>query len=388
MTQSGKLKAPLWVCAVIWGAHMFSGGGAQAKDCTNDAGGVKHYRRLAEISSIAEPIIGVFEVAPKKAKAIAHFRILYDGCEQIKEIQYYHGGTPKPIDENFASNRFLPASKVIFDRDGGRARIRYYDNAGNPKSVFENVRSVMLVHDEAGKLSSAEFLDENDELVFGGLGYARAEWIWRDNGSAIETHYDAAGNIVESSGEFPFREAQLDFGPDGFVKTINPEGLSYHIEIARNEDRTRRFWRIVNADHSPGRGGAAGVSRIDYSYDENGYLIRAKYLDENGEPLVALSGHMGFRRVYNEAGNRLAYHFLNENDEVWIPPDRGYAGQIFRWRQDGVVRMSTSYVNASEQVMAHPGRGYATIVYDFDEYDLEIRRRFLDVAGDPVEATQ
>ncbi len=384
--REGRMKLTAILRAICGIAFMATP--VQAEDCADDALGLKYYRRLAEISSIAEPVMGVFEVTPAEAKAIAHFRILYDGCERISKIQYYHGDAPKPIDENFASNRFFPASKIIIERDGRRVRVRYYDNAGRPKPVFGNVLSVMLAYDENNKLLNAELLDANDELVDSGLGYARAEWVWRDEASALETHYDTAGNIVESGGEFPFRKAQLDFGPDGFVKGINPEELTYQVYIVRNEDHTRRFWRIVNADRSAGRGGAAGVSRIDYSYDKNGYLVRARYLDENDEPLVALSGHMGFRRVYNDAGNRLAYNFLDESDEVWIPPDRGYAGQVFRWRRDGVVRMSTSYVNADEEIMMHPSRGYATIVYDFDDNDLVIGRHFLDAAGDPVELAQ
>ena len=93
---------------------------------------------------------------------------------------------------------------------------------------------------------------------------------------------------------------------------------------------------------------------------------------------------MGFERVYTEAGNRLAYNFLDENDAIWIPPDRGYAGQRFHWREDGVVRVRSDYVDASGQIINHPDRNYASILYEFDENNLVTQQSYLDVDGNIV----
>ena len=341
----------------------------------------RYFRRLAEISSISEPLVGISELSAQEAMDAAHYRMTIDKCNHSREIQYFHGDTPKPIDENFTANRFVPASKITIRRGGNRGRMHFFDNAGAPKTVFDNVQSVDLTFDNDGRLERADFLDASDVPVDNSLGYASVTWSWRGQSNAVETRYDATGEKVLGGGAFPFSEASIDFGNRGFAKTISPVESDHRIHIARDAENVRQSWHVLDENGVPIRGGAAGVARVEYSYDEHGYLAQAKYLDEEGAPLMARSGHMGFQREYNAAGNRLAYHFIDSNGEIWAPPNRGYAGQVFQWRQDGVVRVRTSYVDADGVIVNHPGRGYATISYEFDENNIETKRYLLDDGG-------
>ncbi len=364
-------------CCIVVGLCLQSSS-VWAKECFGKLSHAKYFRSLAEITTLAEPFDGVVEVSPDQTANIAHFRITYDDCGFIGEIQYFHGDIPKPIDENYTSNRFVPTSQMTFKRDGSEVRIHFFDHTNKPQIAFQNVFSVRLVHDGKNKLLQADFLDAEGGLTDSSLGYASIKWLWRNDLSVIESRYDAAGELIIGKGEFPFAKARIEFDPDGFAKTIKLLEEEYKVEIKRNGNKTRHSWRIYKGK-TPYRGGAANIAGIDFSYDENGYLIRAKYLDEHGNLALTNFGHMGFRRIYNEDGNRLGYYFLNAEGEDWIPPARGYAGQLFHWRKDGIVRIKTEYVDVSGKPMDHPNRGYSTILYEFDARNRTIGQKYFDM---------
>ena len=134
-----------------------------------------------------------------------------------------------------------------------------------------------------------------------------------------------------------------------------------------NEDKSLRYWSTTDTDDGSQRGGTAGVASGEYSYAPGGYLIKLRYLDEDGQSTISDRGHQGFRRVYSEMGNRLEFFFIDERENRWKPPARGYAGQVFTWSADGRVRIRADRVGAGREIMDDPRSGYATVLYEFDE---------------------
>lgn len=377
------------IAAVVGGSLSFPAvGEAQSTfenvSCVKTKKVKRFFRRLAEVTSLAEPLVGISEISTKDPMDVAHYRIVRDDCGESTEISYYHGDTPKPIDENFTANRFVPASKVTIKRLGNQARMRFFDNAGAPKTVFDGVQSIKMMFDQKGNLVRADFLDANNTLTNSSLGYASVAWHWKNQSNAVETRYDAANEKVLGRGDFPFHEASIEFDEFGFAKSIYPDASDNSIHISRTSSYARQSWYILDQHGAPSRGGSAGIARAQYSYDENGYLVQLQYLDEEGNPLIARSGHMGFAREYDSAGNRLSYHFIDSGGEVWTPPLRGYAGQRYQWRKDGIVRLQASYVDVDGQAINHPDRGYASVTYEFDENNIETGRILMDKNGDVV----
>ena len=145
-----------------------------------------------------------------------------------------------------------------------------------------------------------------------------------------------------------------------------------------------KSWRTVDPNGQPMLLDPIDVHGADYRYDELGYLVELKYVDAKLRPAVSAFGHMGFARNYDVAGNRLSYHFIDAQGVRWQPPNRGYAGQNYRWRDDGRVRVRAEYVDVDGALVEHPERGFAAIAYEFDENGDVARRTFFDATNSPL----
>ncbi len=376
----------VWMKSLVLAATgvLVAGSGALASDrCGEDLGKVSYFRRLAEVNSWAEPIVGVGELTKTHAQKIAHFRIEVDGCGAVIDAQYFHGDVPKPIDENFSSNRLTPTSHLKIKREANKAFYHFFDHLDQRKNVFGEIFSVEIEYDEKERPISAWLKNADGEISSSTFGYAKVGWVWENDREAVETRYDENGDPIKSGAEFPFSQAVFERDGSGFITRLTIADDDYSVAIKRRRSGVRRSWRAMDSE-GPRRGGAAHVAGIDYDYDENGYLKRAVYLDERGEASLGLSGHMGFRRLYNEAGNRLGYDFVGASGNIWIPPDRGYAGQRFFWREDGVVRTRTEYVDEQGKLLDHPTRGYASVDHHFNSRNEEVRRVYRTAEGEVV----
>lgn len=356
-------------------------GRASAEACEGQGEEVRYFRTLAEVVSFVEPVAGVGEIAEEVAMEVAHFRLVRDGCGDLARVRYFHGRTPKPIDENFTANRLTPSSSMAFHRSGEVVEIRYSDHNDRPVPVFGGVAATRLKYSEEGRLESAAFFDGEGAPALSALGYASARWVWNGRDAAAEYRYDEEGRSVSAGPHLAFSAGELALDARGFVKTIRPSPGEVHIRFDRDEDGKLLSWRLYEGDllFSDEASGLAGMS---YGYDRNDYLERATYFDETGAPAVAQSGHMGFVRTYADSGNRLGYHFVDSHGDVWMPPARGYAGQRYQWRDDGVVRIRAEYVDEHGELMDHPTRGYAAIDYAFDADNDVTRETFLTAEGE------
>ena len=110
MSITPALAAALFVTPAVLPGCAAPDSNDSDVSCVNQEAQTRNVRRLAEIYSIAEPLVGVSEVSPEQARTIAHFKMAYDTCGKLVDVEYFHGETPKPIDENFSANRFVPAT--------------------------------------------------------------------------------------------------------------------------------------------------------------------------------------------------------------------------------------------------------------------------------------
>ncbi len=357
---------------------------AQNSSCSTDKENTSYYRRLAAIESMAEAIVGIEAVTKEQALNLAHFRVVRDGCGALKNVGYYYGDRLKPIDENFTGNSFTPSSQTVFEYEGAHTTIRFLDHVSNSAKAGQNASSYTVTRDSQGRPIEFAFHDDNNTLTIGPPGYALAKWNWLSDGGGVETHFDANEEEIVSGGAFKFSSANLMFGEHGLLSEIKLSDDSLNVAFKRHKDGSLRSWRAFDATGGATSAGSARVHGVNYAYDDNGYLVRLKYLNEDGQPTLSAFGHMGFARDYREDGNRLSYNFANAEGKIWAPPQRGYAGQNYQWREDGLVRVRTEYVDTNGVLIDHPQRNYAVILYEFDDNDRVSRRLFLDSMETPL----
>jgi len=340
---------------------------ASGQECVGP--GYRHasFRTLAMVFSDAEPIVGVGPISPAQTVDMAHYRIRSDACGRVVEVEYRLNDASKPIHENYTANRLVPTARVTIDRDPSGFEVQFWDHLQERVVPFGTVWTVRAETDGAGRLIRTEYRDAQGALTVGDQGYALATWSWEANRVATETHYGADGTPVNSGSDFPFTAARVRFDEIGFLDSLRPSYNTSVVRLVRNEDKSLRHWSTTDTDDRSQPGGTPGVASGEYSYAPGGYLIKLRYLDEDGQSTISDRGHRGFRRVYSERGNRLEFFFIDERENRWEPPARGYAGQVFTWSADGRVRIRADRVGAGREIMDDPRSGYATVLYEFDE---------------------
>ncbi len=369
-----------FTCLFVSAFH-FPSASAQGANCFDESETTSYFRRLALVESMAETINGIGPITQEHTRSIAHFRIVENGCGDTMSVGYFHGEKPKPIDDNFTGNIFTPASQTIVRNDGAQTTVRFFDLAGKPANTPEGIDSVAMIRDVRGRVTQVAFRDSQGALTNGPAGYAIANWQWNGANSAVETRFNAEKNAVVSGNGIRFSSAQLTFGKLGLLDEIRVGEDGPVVRYERYKTGSIKSWKAYDRNGAPRLIAPANVHGAEYVYDENQYLVRLKYFDESEAPTISAFGHMGFAREYAENGNRLSYHFVNAEGERWAPPQRGYAGQNYTWRNDGVVRKRASYVDEDGALINHPQRNYAEILYEFDEQNFVAKRVFRDSNG-------
>jgi len=224
-------------------------------------------------------------------------------------------------------NRNAPAR----DAHGNYGEAKEYDERGLTSLTYcldaEGSRAVQstgvacrkLLHDSAGRLSSATFLDANDYAIRGVDWYSTVTWTYDDFGNVVETaFFDEQGTPCLS--KEGVARTTMTYGPNG-------EG----VEIATYDDVGRRavdrstgasrivyqYWdtrwcgrELFDADDRP-TVGVDGYWAVRAAVDDLDRPVEEQYFDIGGRPTNCNQGYARITRSFDSAGNTVEEVFYD-----------------------------------------------------------------------------
>lgn len=240
------------------------------------------------------------------------------------------------------------------------AEIAYFDEAGEPAWDSYGVVSMRLQHDPRGNELARTFFDKANHPVVGA-----------DGAAGFRHEVDPAGNAKEI--------VYLDVD---HKDTTGPDGImSISIEHDTLGDETERVFR--SADRQPVRDRDA-CAHIKLGYDSHGKQKSFECLDEHEKPTRNKSGYARLEIDFDPHRSQTIRYFDPNNQLTRIPA--GYA--ILRVTFDAQNNRETeSYFDENDKpVLCHDG--YASYRAHYDAHGNQDRIQYFDIAGHPVKTRE
>lgn len=302
---------------------------------------------------------------------------------KVQGITYQLNGKLKPFYENYTSSTFVFASKNEFEYKTNEIMIRHFDHLNMPYQDKPAISKRQL--DKEGRTVQLSYFDKaNNPVELGGIH--KYKWTYFKNNIG-EIRYNKEGVEQPMNSWFPYHWVLLDFDSDNnLIEIIETDGNwkakddSVRIQFSiENHEIVKWVAKNVRTGEKTDNTGP-GATETDHEYDSNGYLIRTRFFDANGNRIRSKWGHMGFVREYNDQGNRLSYNFIDFKDDKVIS-SRGYGGQKFVWDSKGRYRILTYYIDSDGNPMARPSVEYTQIEYIYNSDGIEVGMVFKDIQG-------
>ncbi|MEM9647016.1 MAG: hypothetical protein AAF969_00940 [Bacteroidota bacterium] len=314
---------------------------------------------------------------------IALYRFNYEN-DSLKSVNYQINEQIKPLYENYTCSDFVWAPINLFEHEDHTITIQHLDYLGNPTNT--NPAISVYTKDEHGKTVGLKYFDQNG-LPTEYRGIHEYKWEYLKNGIG-EIRYSKNQKPMPMNSWFPYNWVILNFDDHKNIKSILTTGPGWELQedaVAIDFAVHKKeivHWSATKAG-SGDRTNKTGpkIAEAHYDFNENGYLIRTRFYDTDGKRTKSAWGHKGFERTYNPQGNRLKYHFINEQDKIELSEDRGYSGQKFIWDKEGRFRLETYYMNEKGNPAFRNQRGYAGIRYLYDHTGKKIGEIYKDEKG-------
>lgn len=316
---------------------------------------------------------------------VALYTFTYETGGKVKSIIYQLNGSPKPLYENYTSSTYIWAAQNIFAYRPGQIIVEHLDYLSKPIPGKPTISIYTL--DEKGRAVRLQYFgEENDLTELNGIHEYR--WIY-EKGKVGENRISPTGEIKPMNAWFPYTWVWLSFDPVNNLSSITTTGEDWEpiADAVRIEFEVESHeivgWRAqFLPGNQPSQRTGPKVAEARHDFDDNGYLVRTRFFDEDGKRTKSAWGHMGFVRQYNAQGNRLTYNFINAADQITLAPDRGYSGQRFIWDAEGRFRLHTSYIDLTGEPILRESAGYAQIQFLYDKLGVEIGKVYKDSAGE------
>ena len=122
---------------------------------------------------------------------------------------------------------------------------------------------------------------------------------------------------------------------------------------------------------------------IHYTYDDEGYVVRAEYYDLEGNKTIAPDGYFAIEYENDKDGNQTVVRYLDENNERVLIPSRGYAEAHRIYNKLGYL-IYESYFGADGEPITRAD-GFAAYSNEVDTYGNATQVRYYDGEGNLVD---
>ena len=126
---------------------------------------------------------------------------------------------------------------------------------------------------------------------------------------------------------------------------------------------------------------SVGISSIEFSYNDEGLPICAKYFDAYDKPCKHCDGNYGVKIEYDEYGNEIKRWFINELGEI-IHIYNGICGVFSQY--DSQDRLISQYFVSETGRRIYDIFGYHGVRYEYYTKENQTKVYHIDIAGDNI----
>jgi serine/threonine-protein kinase len=263
-----------------------------------------------------------------------------DRNQLIKEI--YLGTNNQPAEEN---NGLIV---VIDDRDmkGNVIKHAFYQANEKTLKLSNNGIAGWKSEYDNGKETKREYFDEKEQPTAGNYNHAKWEAVYDDMGNRTEISY------FDKNGGFIY-------------------GNRYTYDARGNLVEGFRFGK----DKKLAKGYLIGR----YKYDERDNCIEEARYDGNNKLAENRAGYAKVTYVYDGRNQEIERRYYNENGNLFVNPEEGYAIQKIEYDNKGDM-IKISYFGASEKPLKIKD-GYASYIMERDDFRRTVRILNFDEKG-------
>lgn len=324
-----------------------------------------------------------FEYKKHKLQRVSHVNskgnIIEDGESERTE---------RPLDQTFTYNSDGKVSRVkVMDRSGKVLYVKAYNEKLNTMSF--------QFDDEHGteRPIAAQTVNYGRTLESNGneqLGRISRWWLeYDEDGHVTSLKYADQSNTAVGDADHIYgrlytfddkgRTATITYiGRDG-KPTSTRWGLSKkEFSYDDNDNWVKAVYLTV--DGQPALDVADGLSVYEMEYDENGNLVKALHKDAKGDLMLPKrNGYAGVKNTYNEEGQCVKTEVLGIDGNPMYIAENGYAGIENKYDDNGYVCEQT-FINTEGQI-CDTRQGMARSTYVNDEHGNNLEQWFYNKAG-------
>lgn len=391
-------RCPGWLAVAVGAVATCYCGAAPAQPAPlpplEQARYVEYYATLPFRESPFADLIGLHRMTEAEAQTRNHLRFELDDRNRPIRVTFMLGDSPRPLNDH-VDNFFFGTTRVDIRYDDGLERRRFFDAHGNA-ALFRGVFEEIYELDALGYRRRLEFRDADGETIASDWGIAEYVWRIEKDGLVIEDHFDLEGKPVPKRPNLPFMRLRLHYGPGGYLALMENYGtenrlVNNELDAAQDKleyeaDGDMRAWNVYDENEQRVRGNSPMVARGIREFDDNGYIVRSWYEDENGERMRSAYGWGETVNTYDRFGNLAERWSGDEFGQPDINPQLGYHGYRMRWDESGRNNTEIRFFGTDRTTPAiHANAGAHRIAMDYDEAGNRTRIRYFDADGRQVE---
>jgi YD repeat-containing protein len=335
-------------------------------------------------------LVGTHPISQADAKQRNHYRFEYDERGRPIRVTFMLGDNPRA--PNHTANFFFRTTRVDILYEPGREIRHFYDRFGNPAKARGVYREVYEVG-ENGYRQRLTFENPDGGRSHSSWGVGEYRWRIEQDGTVIEDHFDLDGEVVIKRPNLTFYQLRLHYGPNGWLALMenfgpNGDGLINNtmnaaqdmLEYDANGDM--RAWNVFDETRTRVKGNSPGVHRGLRDYNENGYISRTYYEDEEGERMKSAYGWGESETMFDDFGNMVARWTGTKDGEPAINELLHYSGFVRTWDESGLLEVSRKYFLEDRVTPAIHARSEAhKIVYEYDSAGNRVRMELYGAGG-------
>jgi serine/threonine-protein kinase len=298
------------------------------------------------------------------------------------------------LDNEFAERGNVSRFALTFDERGFVSAI-HYRNVNQPVGDGEHIYGKRYERDEKGRVIKEYFLGHDDSVraTSWGLGMKQFEYNADDNwvkavylapdGSPA---YNAKGGVTVLAMEYEPKYGNRTYSwyqaLDGSLTIPEKYGVAGK-KVKYNEAGQKIELFYLGTDKNPMYSTVTRCIGEQYEYDENGYLGKFTYIDENKQAAFGLYEHSAVIKYKNDSmGNRVEERYFNIDNE----PYEGFSGcskVVFEYDHVGNP-LSCRYYDTKD-VLCLSREGMAGWSREYNDQNQLIKETYFGTDNQPAE---
>jgi len=317
---------------------------------------IRHYRHIQFSETSYDEIKGIYPITDEEAKTINNYTFTYNESGKTASVAFMRGDKVLSYSAmGFAKLEisYTDSTEVVhfFDKDG---------NAVNSDGVFAFVYKL----DSEGNRIGLSFVDKDGNAQSNENSIAYYVWKVLPDGMVQEKRYNKENVEVVMNPNCPFYELRFSYDANGYcVRLANymadtlydcteencgEVGVSYF--LFKNTDKGALTDFAVFNSQGQMSNLYSGWSKFQNTVDENGYVVKSFFWDQDNEPLSGTRNPLTVSK-YDEHGAVIERQFQDKDGNLVIRKGPDAAVVKYTYDETGAPADTTYFDVAMAEIV-------------------------------------